>query len=123
MVGSSFLASSYFGMHVDLERRPPDHAWHYRLRAWVPLTYLALFVVRIGVAFWVLGPSALSFAPAPPVALSFAQELLLWMVDALFAVSTGLLVGRSVGVWLEYRAVIERERSSRSEPLPSGARP
>jgi hypothetical protein len=123
LLAASGLATGYVRDHVHLERRPPAQEWYYRLHPWVPLSYMVLFVSRIAIALWVLGPSAIGFAVAPAVSLPPGAALLLDVVDALFGLSTGILVGRSVGVYLAYESAVARERASTGRPLATGVPP
>lgn len=99
---AALLATPYVRREVRFEQRPPSTEWYYRLSPWIPLSYVGLFVGRIGLLLAVLGPSALEFLPVS-TALSPLDLYVLATVDALFALSTGLLVGRNAGVYLALR--------------------
>ena len=86
--------------------------WHYRLGYAIPVVYLALFGVRLLVDVLVLGVDPFAGPPAP-VPLAPLQVLLLSVVDALFAVSMGLLLGRTFGVYSAYRAAVRRDPAAR----------
>ncbi len=113
---AALLAASYVREHVVLERRPPDGAWYYRLHPWIPITYILLFVVRVGISLAVLGPDAFDLGPTTSTALTSGEVLLLQVVDALFAISTGFLVGRSAGVYLAYRRRLAGEAAAPPAP-------
>ena len=86
---------------VVIERVGPDQ-WIYRLGPLIPIVYLVLFVVRLGLDLAMLnvqpfGPSGL------PVSLSPTTTVVFLVVDVLFAASTGLSIGRSVGVYREWQ--------------------
>ncbi len=95
-----------------------DGQWIYRMGPIIPVVYLVLFLVRLGIDVAVLNES---FA-GPPVLtkLSPTGAAALAVVDALFAFSTGLLTARSVGVYREYedaiRAAVPRAGGPRSSP-------
>jgi hypothetical protein len=82
----------------------PAGGWSYRIGFALAALFVGAFVVRLAVVV-TLFPSALEFgspvAGFPPV----QQQLALGGIDALFSVSVGLLVGRSVGIARKVRAV------------------
>lgn len=116
VVVATILATRYVRDHVVLEQRPPAGQWFYKLHPWIPITYLGLFLLRIGVAFWLLGPSAFDFG-SPTPSLSGTQLGILEVVDVLFAGSTGLLFGRSVGVYLAYQRRLAQQPPGPAPPL------
>ncbi len=86
--------------------------WMYRLGLVVPLVYVGLFLGRLALELAVgIDP----FAPSI-TALSPTNTLLLEVVDALFGFSTGMAVGRNLGV---YRAWQRRLAQSTPAPLRS----
>jgi hypothetical protein len=89
--------------------------WMYRLGAVIPAVYLTLFVVRLGIDLFVLGVNPFDFTLPSTAPLSGLPLILVVVVNALFAFSTGLLVGRTTGVYLEYRTL------SAAGPPPGGA--
>lgn len=115
VVVTAVLATGYLRDHVRLERRATGE-WTYRLHPWVPIVYMGLFITRIAVSAVVLGPSVFDFSPASSGSLTLFDRVLLDLVDALFAFSTGLLVGRSSGVYLAYRNV----RAAPAPPRSTG---
>jgi hypothetical protein len=89
--------------------------WLYRGRIAIPAAWLALFLFRYAVEFALLGRVYL-FTPTYTNAVSiptFAAALV--AVDALFAASTGLVMGETVAIWWAYH--VEKERRD----VPTGA--
>jgi hypothetical protein len=98
---------------TTFERTTSGH-WVYRGGLALPVAWLALFLFRYAVELALLGRVYL-FTPAytHTVAVpTYAAALIL--VDALFSVSTGLVMGEAVGIWWGYH----RER--RQGPASSG---
>ena len=79
-----------------------DGVWMYRLGVVIPAVYLTLFVVRLALDVVVLGIDPFDFTLPSAAPLTGVSLLVVAVVDALFAFSTGLLVGRTVGVYAEY---------------------
>jgi hypothetical protein len=102
LVVAALLALPYVRRHVQLEQRPPSSDWYYTLSPWIPISYVVLLIVRIGLLLIVLGPSALDFAPVT-TQLTTLDIIALVTVDLLFALSTGGLIGRNAGVLLALR--------------------
>ena len=95
--------------------RSPSGRWTYRGRIAIPVMWLAFFLLRYGVELALLGRVFL-FTPTPTSAVSiptFAVALI--VVDALFAASTGLVMGNAVGIYSAHR----RQRTQ--GPVPGGA--
>jgi hypothetical protein len=117
-VVAAFAATLAVQQRVVVEWR--DGQWYYRLGMAIPVLYLTLFVVRIALELLVLGVSP--FAPPSTTPLSGTAEVTLAVIDALFAFSTGLLVGRTLGVYLEYRKLSRAgPPKPASSPLPPAA--
>jgi len=116
LVVASVLATGWVRRRVVLDWK--DGAWTYRLGPLLPVVYLVLFVVRLTLDIVVLGTNPFAGTPPSPAPLTGYTLGIVAVVDALFAFSTGLLVGRTVGVYLEYRA-----RSAAGPPSPAGAPP
>jgi hypothetical protein len=112
LVVSGAIAVPFVERAVRFERRA-DGQWYYRLGLLIPAVYLVLFAVRIVIDFVLLNENP--FAPPTSVSLTPFQAVLLVLVDTLFAVSTGLLVGRSVGVYRAY------QRLPKDAPPTAGA--
>jgi hypothetical protein len=92
--------------------------WLYRGRIAIPAAWLSLFLLRYGVELALLGRVYLfTPTPSPLVAVpTFAAALI--AVDALFAASTGLVMGETVAIWLAYH----NEKAKDAGPkLPAGA--
>lgn len=103
---------------VVIERVGPDR-WIYRLGPLLPIVYLVLFVTRLALDLVVLNiqPFGTSVLPA---SLSPTTVAVFLLVDVLFAASTGLSIGRSVGVYREWQ---RRRTRPAPPPRPSGDRP
>ena len=101
VVATTVLALPYVRRAVTVTQRP-DGQWYYRMGPIIPVVYLVLFLVRMGIDVAVLNESV----AGPPVStsLSVSGQIALLVVDALFAFSTGLLTARSIGVYQEYRS-------------------
>ncbi len=98
----------------------PERGWSYRLGYIVPTIYLGLFVLRFVLDALLLGIAPLSPPPAG-FALSPEAELVLGAVDALLAVSLGLVVARTWAIYRAYEARLrehEPVRASGPGPLP-----
>jgi hypothetical protein len=107
----AWLSSSYVRRITEFTVRP-DGLWMYRLGILLPMIYLGLYAVRIVVELVVLPDPFGATGPLPTLAP--LQQLALAAVDTLFALSAGLLVGRSVGVYQAYQ-----ERKRNLPPIPS----
>ncbi|HYK93152.1 MAG TPA: hypothetical protein VEY07_03815 [Thermoplasmata archaeon] len=90
----------------------PGAGWSFRLGVTIPVIYVGLFVLRIALDFLVLGIDP--FGPPPAgFSLSPSATALLVAVDGLYAVSTGLVIARTLGIYRAYAAVA---RSSSRTP-------
>ncbi|MGA7923519.1 MAG: hypothetical protein WCA77_06040, partial [Thermoplasmata archaeon] len=110
------VAFRYVKQRVVLEQRPPDGAWYYRLPPFLPITYLILFLVRIGIEVVVVGVNPF----APPLSgqfngLSSLTISLLIAVDVVWGLTTGFLIGRSAGVYSSYA----EKKVEAPRPLPT----
>lgn len=99
---AAWVALRHVERRVVIERRP-DGAWIYRLSPLLPVVYVALFVTRLVVDLVVLGASPFAGPTAIAGGTPASEEMLVAMVDLLFAMSTGLLIGRGLGVYRAYR--------------------
>lgn len=112
-IAGAIPAFRYISRTTVFERSPAGR-WTYRGRIWIPFLWLALFLLRYGVELALLGRVYL-FTPTPnhtvPIP-TFAVALI--AVDALFAASTGLVMGNALGIYAAYR----RQRSQ--GPVPRG---
>ena len=102
VVVAALLGARHVARTVVLEERSPG-TWYFRLGVAIPVVYLVLFVARIVIDLVVLnydpftGPPSFTSVSGPIAALLVG-------VDALFALSAGLVVGRTVGVLRAVRA-------------------
>lgn len=97
--------------------RGPGGGWYYKMGVWVPIVYLVLFIARIVIEIGVLGIDPFAFSPFT-ASFTTQQLTLLALVDALFAVSTGLLVARSVAVYRSFQRAEASESHRGAAPLP-----
>jgi hypothetical protein len=99
-----WLAYGYTLRHVQLYRAPGETYWSYRMNALLPVAYVVLFFARVGIETAILGESPFEFPTAASLAgLSTFSLLLFAVVDALWGLSTGFLVGRSAAAWHEWQ--------------------
>lgn len=100
---------------VELYRPTPGGAWYYRLRPLLPVLYVVLFFARAAIETVLVGsppfavPSAAQFE-----SISLTALIALFTVDALWGLTTGLLLGRSAAVYAAWK---------RAERLPTPAGP
>jgi hypothetical protein len=116
-LAAAWVATPYVRRIVRFEQRDGG-AWYYRLPWIVPVLYLVLFIVRFGAEILIFGLAVVSsfFAPSSvPAGLIF----LLVGIDLLFGASTGLLIGRSVGVYRAHVDLLHRTAATPG-PLSSG---
>ncbi len=85
----------------------PDGQWMYRYGIELIALYLASWGVRLGLAAY-FDPSSLEFTYTNGPALSALASLVMQVVQVLFSVSTGLLIGRTVGTVRLYRIAVAR---------------
>lgn len=82
----------------------PPGTWNYRIGFGIGIFFFVAFTARLALAA-ALFPASLNFgAPAggfPPT----GQQVVLAVVDAIFSVSGGMIVGRSLGVQRKWRKV------------------
>lgn len=92
------------------EVAPGDYVYRYGIE--LIALYLGLWIVRFALAA-LYDPSSLAFDfSSSPSALSGTPATVMLIVQALFAISTGVVVGRSVGTYRLY------ERENPPPPLP-----
>ncbi|MCI4344542.1 MAG: hypothetical protein L3J87_02825 [Thermoplasmata archaeon] len=116
IVASAWVGIRYTRRRVEIWRRP-DGVWMYRMGMVIAIVYLTLFAVRLLLDLFVVGLNP--FGPVgSSVTLSPAAAAALLVVDALFAVSTGLFLGRNFGVYLVYRAALLRPSPPSAPPIP-----
>jgi len=103
------VALEYVGRRVTIYQQ--GGRWMYRLGLVVPVVYAALFVTRLALEV------AIGLDPfAPAVAVSGTTAVILEVVDALYGFSTGLALGRNIGV---YRVYQRKTAAGSGAPLPS----
>ena len=115
VVVASIVSTWYVQRIVVIEWR--NGTWYYRLGAVIPIVYIVLFATRLALDEVVLGVDPFAAPTGGPV-LTGTKLLVVTVVDALFAFSTGLLIGRSVGVYLEYK-----KKAAEGPPPASPAAP
>jgi hypothetical protein len=100
---------------VHLYRPDEDPEWHYRVRPLLSVLYVALFFVRVGIETVVLGESPLAIPTAAQLdSLSSFALYSLFLVDALWGLTTGFLVGRSAAVYTAWQEALGQSPA----PLP-----
>jgi hypothetical protein len=123
-VDAAIAVVSTVGSAVIVRRRVVmewrDGRWFYRLGAVIPALYLGLFALRLALDTVVLGVNPFGGAPGSPVPLSGTALLTVVVIDVLFAFSTGLLVGRTIGVYLRYREKLAAGPPTEAGRLASG---
>lgn len=77
--------------------------WTYRISFALAALFLLAFVARLALAV-ALFPSSLQFGAPPSGYPPGPQQVVLAMIDAIFSLSAGLLVGRSLGVLRKWSA-------------------
>jgi hypothetical protein len=112
LAAAAVISIPYVERIVVLELRT-NGLWYYRLPLLIPVLYLVLLVARLSVDIAVLGVNPFAFTIGAPLSLTPIQSIVLTVVDALFSVSTGILVGRSVAV---YRAHQKRIAATEANP-------
>lgn len=100
-VAATAAATVAVQKRVVLEWR--NGQWYYRLGVGILVLYLVLFVARLALDTLVLGVDPFASMPPSVGSLSSVDGKIVAIINGLFAASTGLLVGRTVGVYLEYR--------------------
>ncbi|MGD0588413.1 MAG: hypothetical protein ABSA63_06445 [Thermoplasmata archaeon] len=75
----------------------------YRIGFSLAALFVGAFVVRIGVAI-VLFPSSLEFGSPPGGFPPTQQQLVLGVIDAIFSLSAGLVLARSIGIRRKWNA-------------------
>jgi hypothetical protein len=83
----------------------------YRIGFSITALFIVAFIARLAVAI-LLFPAALEFGAPPGGYPPMAQQLVLGLIDALFSLSAGLLVGRSVGVHRRWEAAVAHRQGA-----------
>jgi hypothetical protein len=102
LLGSSwgFIGVAERMTHVG---RDPSGTVSYRIGFSLAALFVIVFLVRISLAL-TLFPSSLEFGSPPGGYPPVGQQVVLAAIDALFSVSVGLLVARSIGIRRRVRA-------------------
>jgi hypothetical protein len=117
VVVGTFVAYGYTLRHLHIYQPEGQTTWNYRMNPLLPVVYVVLFIVRVGIETAILNESPLAFPTAGALAGVSAFALYsLFLVDALWGLSTGFLVGRSVAVYHAWR---EKTASPQSSPGPA----
>jgi hypothetical protein len=108
--------------------RTPAGKWVYRGRIAIPAARLSLFVFRYGVEIALLGQIYLLIPTLSPAVATPTFAAALVAVNALFAASTGLVMGETVAIWWAYHVAKGRAGSTTNpgtsaEPLAPAAPP
>ncbi|MCI4373278.1 MAG: hypothetical protein L3K02_06525 [Thermoplasmata archaeon] len=77
--------------------RGPSGEWWYRIGFSLAALFIGTFVIRFAITV-LLFPGALEYGSSPGGYPSVSEQFVLVMVDALFSLSAGLLVARSIGI-------------------------
>jgi hypothetical protein len=108
LIGTS-LAFTPVAERMTEAYRAPSGRWSYRIGFSLAALFVGAFVIRLSVAI-LLFPSSLAFgSPSggfPPI----QQQIVLGVVDALFSLSAGLLVARSIGIHRKWQAAMVSAR-------------
>lgn len=108
VVDVAILAGTSVGFAPVAERmtsvgRDAAGNWTYRISFTLAALFLLAFVARLALAV-ALFPSSLQFGAPPSGFPAAAQQSVLAVIDAIFSLSAGLLVGRSLGVLRKWAA-------------------
>jgi hypothetical protein len=95
--------------------RAEDGQWMYRYGVELIAFYLASWVVRLGLAAY-FDPSSLEFSYTTGPPLSALASAVMQLVELLFSLSTGLVIGRSVATYRLYRKALA-DSPSAEKPL------
>jgi hypothetical protein len=87
-----------------------DGEWYYQYGVELISLYLALWVVRLGLAAY-FDPSSIEFVAPTGAPLSATASAVLVLIQGLFSVSSGLVVGRAIGTYRLQRRAQEQLRS------------
>jgi hypothetical protein len=85
---------------VQVTRRS-DGEWYYQYGIELIAFYLGLWVVRFGLAIY-YDPASIEFVAPTGAPLSATASDVLVLIQGLFAVSSGLVIGRGVGTYRLY---------------------
>ncbi len=102
LIGTS-LAFSQVAERMTEVTHEPSGSWYYRIGFSFAALFVGAFVIRVTVAV-VLFPSSLEFGSPPGGFPPIQQQIVLGVIDALYSVSAGLLVARSIGIRRKWQA-------------------
>lgn len=91
-----------------------DGAWYYQYGIELIAFYLGLWVVRLGLAIY-YDPASIEFVPPTGAPLSAAASDVLVLIQGLFAISSGLVIGRGLGTYRLYERA--QKASTPATPL------
>jgi hypothetical protein len=97
------------GRLVRVSQRP-DGTWYYQYGIELITVYLALWVVRLGLAV-VYDPASLGFAAPTGPPLSATASAVVVLIQGLFSVSSGLVIGRAIGTYTLHLQAVAKARS------------
>jgi hypothetical protein len=93
-----------------------DGRWMYRYGIELIAFYLGVWVVRLALAIY-YDPASLEFTVGAAPALSPVASDVMQLVQGLFSISTGLVIGRAVGTYRLYLRARSRPGPA-AVPLP-----
>jgi hypothetical protein len=119
VVIGAYIAYGYARRHVELFRPDETSVWYYRLGPIVSVIYVVLFFARTAIELVVLNlqPFGVTSAAALAAASPFALYSL-FVVDALWGLSTGFLLGRNAAVYHEWQQKQTQPGASPGTALP-----
>jgi hypothetical protein len=101
---ASALATLPFAERLVRVSKRYDGQWYYQYGIELIAFYLGLWIVRLALAAY-FDPGSIEFVP-PTGALSATASDVVVLIQALFSVSSGLVVGRAIGTYrLHLRAL------------------
>jgi len=101
------LAFTGVAERMTVVERGPAGGWTYRIGFSLAALFVGAFIVRVAVAA-LLFPSSLEFGSPPGGFPPIQQQTVLAIIDALYSMSAGLLVGRSLGIHRKVQAASAR---------------
>lgn len=107
LVAASLATLPMAGRLVRVTRRE-DGDWYYQYGIELIGVYLGLWVLRLGLTLYFDPASIEVEVGAAPVALSATAAAVLVLIQGLFAVSSGLVIGRGIGTYRLYSRAQKR---------------
>ncbi len=102
LVVTTFAFTGIAERMTQVNQGPPGN-WSYQIGFSLAALFVGAFVIRLSVAV-ALFPTSLEFGSPPGGFPPIQQQAVLGIIDALFSISVGLLVGRSLGISRKVRA-------------------